>query len=69
MIEGQIGFVIAAYAVSAVIACALVAWVLIDSQLQAGRLAELEQRGIGRRASPDQAAKVANSGESGRGHT
>ncbi len=44
------GFVIAAYGAAAIVIVLLVAWVAIDHRMQKRALAELEARGITRRA-------------------
>ena len=44
------GFIIAAYGAAAIVIVLLVAWVAIDHQIQKRALAELEARGITRRA-------------------
>jgi heme exporter protein D len=44
------GFIIAAYGAAAVVVVLLVAWVAIDSRKQKRALAELEARGVKRRA-------------------
>jgi heme exporter protein D len=44
------GFIIAAYGVAAVVVVLLAAWVAIDYRMQRRALAELEARGITRRA-------------------
>ncbi len=44
------GFIIAAYGAAAVVIVLLVAWVVIDFRKQKRALAELEARGITRRA-------------------
>jgi len=44
------GFIIAAYGAATVVIVLLVAWVVIDHRLQKRALAELETRGIKRRA-------------------
>jgi len=44
------GFIIAAYGAAAVVVVLLVAWVAIDHRLQKRALAELEARGVKRRA-------------------
>ena len=44
------GFIIAAYGAAAVVVLLLVAWVVIDFRKQKRALAELEARGITRRA-------------------
>lgn len=43
------GFIVAAYAVAAVVIAALVAWVVLDHRAQSRALAELEAKGLGRR--------------------
>lgn len=44
------GFIIAAYGAAAIVVLLLVAWVVIDFRRQKRALAELEARGITRRA-------------------
>jgi len=44
------GFIIAAYGAAAIVVALLVAWVAIDHRIQQRALAELEARGITRRA-------------------
>ncbi len=44
------GFIVAAYAVTAVVLVALVLWVALDARLQKRRLADLDARGIRRRS-------------------
>ncbi|MFN3854956.1 MAG: heme exporter protein CcmD [Phreatobacter sp.] len=44
------GFIIASYAVTVITCLALVAWVMIDHRRQRATLADLEKRGITRRA-------------------
>lgn len=44
------GFIIAAYGVAAIVVVLLVTWVVIDHRMQKRALAELEARGITRRA-------------------
>jgi heme exporter protein D len=43
-------FIIAAYAVAAVVIAGLIAWVLLDYQVQRRVLGELERRGVRRRS-------------------
>ena len=43
-------FIVAAYAVAAVVVLALIAWVLADHDAQRRQLADLEARGIKRRS-------------------
>ena len=43
-------FIVAAYAVAAVVVAALVAWVLLDHRTQKLVLADLEARGVARRS-------------------
>ena len=45
------GFIVAAYAVTAVVLAAMVAWIIFDGRAQRRRLADLEARGIRRRSS------------------
>ena len=49
-------FIIAAYAVAALVVLGLIAWVLADHAAQLRLLAELEARGVKRRARPPEAA-------------
>jgi heme exporter protein D len=49
-------FILAAYAVAAVIICALIAWVLLDHRAQRRKLADLEARGVTRRSDPTKPA-------------
>ena len=44
------GFIVAAYAVTAAVVTALIAWVVADQRTQRRTLAELETRGATRRA-------------------
>jgi heme exporter protein D len=44
------GFIIAAYAVTAVVLVAMVGWIVFDGRLQKRRLDELEARGVRRRS-------------------
>ncbi|HEX3859014.1 MAG TPA: heme exporter protein CcmD [Pseudolabrys sp.] len=44
-------FIIASYAVSAVVVAALVAWIVLDYTAQRRLLGDLEERGIARRSS------------------
>jgi heme exporter protein D len=49
----HLGFIVAAYAVTAIIVAALIAWVMLDYRAQQRALAELDKRGVSRRsASP-----------------
>jgi heme exporter protein D len=43
-------FIIASYAVSAVVVAALVAWIVLDYAAQRRLLGDLEQRGVTRRS-------------------
>ena len=45
------GFIVAAYAMTAVVLVALVLWVVLDGRVQRRRLADLEARGVKRRSS------------------
>jgi heme exporter protein D len=49
-------FIIAAYAVAALVVIGLIAWVLADHAAQLRLLADLESRGVTRRAKPPEAA-------------
>jgi heme exporter protein D len=49
-------FIIAAYAVTALVVIGLIAWVLSDYATQRRLLADLESRGVTRRARPPEAA-------------
>ena len=44
------GFIIAAYAVTAVVLVAMVAWIVLDGRRMQRRLDELEARGVRRRS-------------------
>jgi heme exporter protein D len=44
------GFIIAAYAAGALIVLGLIAWIVVDYRVQRRTLAELDQRGVKRRA-------------------
>lgn len=44
------GFIIAAYAATAVVLAVMVGWIILDGRLQRRRLNELEARGIRRRS-------------------
>jgi heme exporter protein D len=46
------GFILAAYAAAALIAAALVAWVVIDHRLQRRVLADLDAQRVRRRSDP-----------------
>ena len=49
-------FVIAAYVMAALIVLGLIAWVLADHEAQRRLLADLDARGVTRRAKPPEAA-------------
>ena len=49
-------FIIAAYVVAALVVIGLIAWVLADHAAQCRLLADLEKRGVTRRAKPPGAA-------------
>jgi len=49
-------FIIAAYVVAAMIVLGLIAWVLADHEAQRRLLADLDARGVTRRAKPPEAA-------------
>ncbi|MEN3380479.1 MAG: heme exporter protein [Hyphomicrobiales bacterium] len=49
-------FIIIAYAAAALVVIALVAWILADHAAQRRLLADLEARGVTRRAKPPEAA-------------
>ena len=44
------GFILAAYAVTAVVLVGMVAWIVLDGRSQRRRIADLESRGIRRRS-------------------
>jgi heme exporter protein D len=44
------GFIVAAYAVAALVLAGLLAWALLDGRAQRRRIADLEARGIRRRS-------------------
>ena len=46
------GFIIAAYAAAVIVVVGLCAWVMLDYRAQRRNLADLERRGITRRATP-----------------
>ncbi|MBN8994160.1 MAG: heme exporter protein CcmD [Rhizobiales bacterium] len=46
------GFILAAYAVTAVVLAGMLLWMLLDGRAQKRRLAELEARGVRRRSAP-----------------
>jgi heme exporter protein D len=46
----HVGFIVAAYAVTAVVLVGLLAWIIADGRTQKRHLAELEARGIKRRS-------------------
>jgi heme exporter protein D len=48
------GFIIAAYAVTAVVLIGLTLWVIADHRAQARALADLDARGVRRRSEPTQ---------------
>ena len=50
--SNHMGFIIAAYAVTAVIVGILIAWVMLDYRAQQRTLAELDKRGVNRRSAP-----------------
>jgi heme exporter protein D len=45
----HIGFILAAYLMTALVVGGLVAWIVLDGRAQKRKLAELEAEGIGRR--------------------
>jgi len=47
-------FIVAAYAVTALVVAGLIGWVLLDHRAQARALAELDRRGVRRRSEPAQ---------------
>ena len=44
------GFILAAYAVTALVLLGLVVWIVVDGRAQRRRIAELEARGVRRRS-------------------
>ena len=52
------GFIVASYAVAAIVVAWLIAWVMLDFRAQRRNLAELEARGITRRSAPPQAGRT-----------
>ena len=48
--DAHIGFIVAAYLLSALVLAALIGWVVMDGRAQQRRLADLEARGIRRRS-------------------
>ena len=53
----HLGYIVAAYAVTAVVIAAMVALIVRDGHIQRRRLAELEARGIRRRSAAREPAK------------
>jgi heme exporter protein D len=51
----HIEFIVAAYAAGVVVIAALIGWVMLDYRLQRRILAELETKGISRRAARESA--------------
>ena len=49
-------FIVGSYAAGCVIIGALIAWVAIDFRVQRRAIADLEMRGIARRAAPERAS-------------
>ena len=49
-------FIVSAYVAGALVVIALIAWILADYQAQRRLLADLESRGVTRRAKPPEAA-------------
>ena len=49
-------FIIAAYVMAALVVLGLIAWVLADHEAQRRLLADLDARGVTRRAKPPEAA-------------
>jgi heme exporter protein D len=47
----HLGFIVAAYAVTAVVLVGIVAWIIVDGRNQRRRIADLEARGVRRRSS------------------
>ena len=48
--SGHAGFIVAAYATTAVVILVLIVWTVADGRAQRRRLADLEARGIRRRS-------------------
>ncbi len=46
----HLGFIVAAYAVTAVVLVGIVAWIVVDGRSQRRRIADLEARGVRRRS-------------------
>lgn len=46
--SAHLGFIVAAYAVTAVVLAGLIAWVLVDGRIQKAALADLDRRGARR---------------------
>lgn len=46
-------FIVASYAIVALVVAGLIAWVVIDGRTQARKLSELEARGVRRRSATD----------------
>jgi heme exporter protein D len=49
------GFIVAAYAAALIVVVGLCAWVMLDYRAQRRKLADLERRGVTRRATPPRA--------------
>jgi heme exporter protein D len=49
-VNDHTGFIVAAYAATAIVLVAMVLWVVLDGRAQQRRLADLEARGVRRRS-------------------
>jgi heme exporter protein D len=56
------GFILAAYAVTALILAGILLWIVFDGRAQKRRLAELEARGVRRRSAAPSPASPAAAG-------
>jgi heme exporter protein D len=52
------GFIVAAYAVTAVVVAALIVWVMLDYRVQQRALADLDKRGVTRRSAQPSMAQA-----------
>ena len=58
----HVAFVSIAYAVTAVVIIAMIAWVLLDQRARSREIVDLEARGIRRRSATDSAGSAAHDG-------
>ena len=48
----HMGFIVTAYALTAIVVAGLIAWVMLDYRAQQRTLVELDKRGVSRRSAP-----------------